>query len=33
MAAAVANVTSFVPCALSEQEIKAMLERIVLTPL
>lgn len=33
MAAAVANVTSFVPCALSEQEITAMLERIALTPL
>ncbi|PWH13709.1 MAG: hypothetical protein DDG58_13615 [Ardenticatenia bacterium] len=33
MAAAVANVTSFVPCALSEKEIAAMLERITLVPI
>ncbi len=33
MAAAVANVTSFVPCALSEQEIEATLEHISVVPL
>ncbi len=32
MAAAVANVTTFVPCQITEQQVKAMRERIVVAP-